>query len=42
MKTLGQNIIKVFKSFASQESLEIFINKEVLHLQSLSRRDFVT
>ena len=41
MKALGQNIIKVFEGFISQEGLEIFTNREILHLQSLSRRDFV-
>ncbi len=34
MKALNQNIIKIFKGYASQESLEIFISKEVLYLQS--------
>ncbi len=34
MKALDQNIIKGFKDFASQKDLKIFINKEVLYLQS--------
>jgi len=34
MKALDQNIIEVFKGFTSQEDLEIFTSREVLHLQS--------
>ncbi len=34
MEALDRNIIEVFKSFANQEGLEIFTNREVLHLQS--------
>ena len=34
IKALSQNIIEVFKGFVSQKGLEIFINKEVLHLQN--------
>jgi len=34
MKALGQNIIEVFKSFANQEGLKIFISRKVLNLQS--------
>ena len=40
MKALGQNIIEVFKGFASQEGLEIFITNK-FYTREVSREEIL-